>query len=87
MKQKTFEDCCADVARKHGLGKTLVIGHRPAFFKEAADLWATQLVVGAVDLAREHSASSSETVLGLETHVEWEHSRLSIVDQLIAAKS
>jgi hypothetical protein len=84
---KTFEECCEEVAQKHGLGKRLVTGHRASLFKEAADLWATQLVVGAVDLAREHSASSSETVLGLETHVEWDHSRLSIVDQLISAKS
>lgn len=39
---KTFNECCHEVAIKHGLGKTLVIGHKPVYFTEAAELYAAQ---------------------------------------------
>lgn len=37
---KTFEDCKEEVAQKHRLGKTLVIGHSPKYYQEAAELYA-----------------------------------------------
>ena len=37
---KTLQDCKDEVARKYGLGKTLVTGHRVSYFDEAAELYA-----------------------------------------------
>lgn len=39
---KTKDECKSIVARKHGLGKTLVTGHRAAYWEEAMDLFANQ---------------------------------------------
>lgn len=39
---KTFEECCEIIAKKYGLGKTLVTGHKFAYFKEAAELYKNQ---------------------------------------------
>lgn len=38
----TYEDAKKFVATKHGLGSTLVTGHRESYFKEAAMLYASQ---------------------------------------------
>lgn len=46
---KLYEKCKSDVARKYGLGKTLVIGHLPKYYEEAAMMYAEQ--VNSVDLA------------------------------------
>lgn len=37
-KTLTFSECCHHVAVKHGLGKTLVTGHKASYFLEAADM-------------------------------------------------
>lgn len=39
---KTYDECCHDVAVKHGLGKSLVIGHAPKYWKEAAEAYAKE---------------------------------------------
>ncbi len=39
---RSFEDCCKEVAEKHGLGKRLVTGHAAKYFTEAAELYASQ---------------------------------------------
>lgn len=41
----TFEECKKEVAKKHGLGKTLVTGHLSKYWEEAAEIYANQLVV------------------------------------------
>ena len=44
-----YEKCKSDIAKKYKLGKTLVIGHLPKYYEEAAMLYAEQ--VKSVDLA------------------------------------
>lgn len=39
---KTYPQFCSEVAIKHGLGKSLVIGHKPTYFSEAAELYVNQ---------------------------------------------
>lgn len=39
---KTYSQCCHDVAVKHGLGTTLVTGHKASYFTEAHDLFINQ---------------------------------------------
>lgn len=36
---KTFNECKAIVAKKYGLGKTLVTGHLAKYWEEAAELY------------------------------------------------
>jgi hypothetical protein len=36
----TFEDCKKEVAKKHGLGSTLVTGHLAKYWQEAAELYS-----------------------------------------------
>lgn len=40
---KTFKDCCSEVAIKHGLGKSLVTGHRAGYWEEAAEMYVSEL--------------------------------------------
>ena len=42
MKFKTYSQCCHDVAVKHGLGTTLVTGHKATYFTEAHQLFINQ---------------------------------------------
>ncbi len=42
---KTYKECCAEVAQKHKLGNSLVIGHKPALFEEAAIMFAGQVEI------------------------------------------
>lgn len=46
---KIFDQCCQEVAKKHGLGKTLVTGHRVVYFTEAANLYANEKLKGLLD--------------------------------------
>lgn len=39
---KTYKECCSEVAIKYGVGKSLVIGHRPKYWEEAAEIYASQ---------------------------------------------
>ena len=39
---KTLEECQKIVAIKYHLGKSLVIGHRPTYYNEAAEMYADQ---------------------------------------------
>lgn len=39
---KTYRQCCSEVAIKYGLGKSLVTGHLPKFWEEAAQMYAAQ---------------------------------------------
>ena len=41
-KLKTLAECQSEVAQKHRLGKSLVIGHKPTYFNEAAEMYAEQ---------------------------------------------
>lgn len=36
----TFSEACNTIAKKHGLGTTLVTGHKASYFIEAAELYA-----------------------------------------------
>jgi hypothetical protein len=36
----TFEECKQIVAKKYKIGKTLVIGHLPKYYEEAAEIYA-----------------------------------------------
>ena len=51
---KTYAECCHDVAVKYGLGKTLVAGHLPKYFSEAAEMYADQfkIVIDALSKKR-----------------------------------
>ena len=40
--KKTIEECCQEVAKKHGLGSTLVMGHKKSYWIEATEMYATQ---------------------------------------------
>lgn len=39
-----YENCLEMVAKKYGLGKTLVTGHKASYFKEAAEMYKRQYV-------------------------------------------
>lgn len=39
---KTYRECCSEVAIKYKLGKNLVIGHKPVYWEEAAEMYAMQ---------------------------------------------
>ena len=41
-KLKTLAECQSEVAQKHRLGKSLVIGHKPTYFNEASEMYADQ---------------------------------------------
>lgn len=41
-KYLSWEECCKQVAIKHKIGTSLVTGHRAGYFKEAAELFASQ---------------------------------------------
>lgn len=43
---KTYKQCCSDVAMKHKLGKSLVTGHLPKYWEEAAEMFADQFKIG-----------------------------------------
>lgn len=53
---KTFDECCHYVAKKHGLGKTLVTKHRAVYFTEAANLYAQEKLKGLLEEVREREA-------------------------------
>lgn len=44
---KSYKQCCAEVAIKHKLGKSLVAGHLTKYWEEAAELYATQYKLDA----------------------------------------
>lgn len=46
---KTWKECKSEVARKHGLGATLVTGHKVAYFDEAHQLYVAQFNRGLND--------------------------------------
>jgi len=48
----SFEQCKTEVARKHGLGNSLVTGHRAAYFAEAAEMYASQFQLKEVDISQ-----------------------------------
>lgn len=43
VKDELYERCKSEVARKYGLGKTLVIGHLPKYYEEVAKLYHSRL--------------------------------------------
>lgn len=43
--KKTYKECCSEVSIKHKLGKSLVTGHLPKYWEEAAEIYASQLNV------------------------------------------
>lgn len=53
---KTFDECCHEVAKKHGLGQTLVTGHRAVYFTEAAHLYAQEKLKGLLEVAKQEAA-------------------------------
>lgn len=53
---KTFEQCCRDVAKKHGLGQTLVTGHRATYFTQAAHLYAQEKLKWLLEVAKQEAA-------------------------------
>lgn len=52
---KTFDECCQDVAKKHGLGQTLVTGHRAVYFTQAAHLYANDKLKGLLEVAKQEA--------------------------------
>lgn len=42
MEKKSYKQCCSEVAVKHKLGKSLVTGHLPKYWEEAAEIYANQ---------------------------------------------
>lgn len=52
---KTLDECQSVVARKYGLGSSLVTGHRKTYFDEAAEMYAATMCDTAERLKREHS--------------------------------
>ena len=40
---KTYKQCCSQIAIKHRLGKSLVTGHRSVYWEEAADMYGAEL--------------------------------------------
>lgn len=40
---KTYKDFCRQVAEKHGLGSSLVTGHKASYFAEANELMLDHL--------------------------------------------
>jgi len=59
----TYEEAKEQVAKKHNLGKTLVIGHRPAYYEEAAMLFTKfhteQAILKAATYAESYKAEQS----------------------------
>ena len=54
--EKTFEQCCQEVAGKHKLGSTLVMGHKKSYYVEAVEIYSKQLLEkqeGSVRLLKE----------------------------------
>lgn len=39
----SFKQCCSAVAMKHGLGKSLVTGHKAGYWEEAAEMYVAEL--------------------------------------------
>lgn len=50
MEKKTYKQCCAEVAAKHKLGKSLVTGHRAGYWEEAAEMYAGQYSIEKSDI-------------------------------------
>lgn len=48
---RTLIDCQRDIARKHGIGNSLVTGHRVAYFNEAAELYAREVALAFITWA------------------------------------
>lgn len=46
---KTYEECCAEIAKKHFLGTKLLTGHKASYFKEAAMLYTNQRIDNILD--------------------------------------
>lgn len=85
MEPLTFEECCERVAKKQFGGNKLVTGHRAQFFKEAALMLAEDAARRAiVSVKSEASTGAAETVLGLESWVDWGKSDEEIVAEVMA---
>lgn len=84
MKALTFEECCERVAQKEFGGKKLVTGHRAQFFREAAIMLAEDAARRAVRLVKEEATSSAaETILGLESLIDWGRTEDETVSAII----
>ena len=71
---KTFKQCKAEVAKKYGLGETLVTGHMVKYFDEAAELYAesARREIALDELAKEGQAIEK---IDPETQEKWLKSR------------
>jgi len=61
---KTYGDCKKEVAQKYKLGKTLVIGHLPKYYEEAAELYAESKLL-------QHNVSNNEVAVCQHKHIMW----------------
>lgn len=54
----TLKECQSVVAQKHGLGKSLVTGHKASYFNEATELFTQHLAKSIFKESREFIVSA-----------------------------
>ena len=80
MTVKSLADFQSEVAQRHGLGKSLVIGHKVSYFNEATMLFANQAVEMCAESAEQINTAPMNSY---EAHYEIDkQSILNVKDQL-----
>ena len=74
---KSYKQCCAEVAVKHKLGKSLVAGHLSKYWEEAALIFADQFRQAIIDYVQ---AGAEAKKYGVEMNSKGEYNGFHELD-------